>query len=210
MARCYLTGVEIPLDEAFVLDLTAAHQAARDLKEKLTRVERLVSQLGATDPVPIAPGLQQQLTRRDRRVVSASVARVLGEACPERALFIPFRAWRARGRALFLGALRHHPDYGATLQALADSDADALVALGEDVLRRLFPGQRPAADLRLAVIGGICATLRDRPAESIAATVRERLATGQSFQDLGVPAAVEPALRSALDRRAASEWGVAE
>lgn len=46
MARCYLTGVEIPLDQAFVLDLTVAHRVMRDLRERLATLERLTAQLG--------------------------------------------------------------------------------------------------------------------------------------------------------------------
>ena len=33
MARCYLTGVGIALEEAFVLDLTAVHRVMRDSRE---------------------------------------------------------------------------------------------------------------------------------------------------------------------------------
>lgn len=47
MPRCYVTGAEITRDDAFVLDLTAAHRTLRELKEKVATLERLVAQLGA-------------------------------------------------------------------------------------------------------------------------------------------------------------------
>lgn len=78
MPRCYVTGAEITRDDAFVLDLTAAHRTLRELKEKVATLER---QLGATDRVPVpnrgGPGMFQ---RKYLRLVSRSVALALAAA----------------------------------------------------------------------------------------------------------------------------------
>lgn len=92
MARCYLTGVGISLDEAFVLDLTIAHRVVRDLRERLATLERLTAQLGEKDPVTIRHrGGAGSHTRQDRRLVSKAVATALADACADAELFIPGR-----------------------------------------------------------------------------------------------------------------------
>ena len=101
MARCYLTGVGIGLEEAFVLDLTAVHRVMRDSRERLGTLERLAAQLGQLDAVTIrqrdATGSR---TRHDRRLVGKSVADALAEACADAELFVPGPTWRARGRVI--------------------------------------------------------------------------------------------------------------
>lgn len=43
MAKCYFTGVDLPTQEMFVLDVTAARRAMRDLSSDLTRSNGLCS-----------------------------------------------------------------------------------------------------------------------------------------------------------------------
>lgn len=210
MARCYLTGVGISLDEAFVLDLTVAHRVMRDLRERLTTLERLTAQLGEKDRVTIQRrGSSDSHTRQDRRVVSKSVATALSDACSDAELFTPWGAWRARGRTFALAALRQHPDYALRLRALDDTRLTVVLDLASEVLRRLAPGQTLGPELRDAVTGGVCVTLADHAAEEIVAILRDRAAADADLTSFGVPAHLEPALRRALARRA-DEWGHAE
>lgn len=207
MARCYLTGVGISLDEAFVLDLTVAHRVMRDLRERLATLERLTAQLGEKDRVTIRHrGGSGSHTRHDRRVVSKAVATALADACADADLFIPWGAWRARGRALALAALRQHPDYGPRLRDLDDTRMMAVLDLAGDVLRRLAPGQTLGPELRDAVTGGICVVFADHTAEEIITVLRDRAAADAELVDLGVPAHLEPALRRALVGKT-DEWG---
>jgi hypothetical protein len=208
MARCYLTGVEIPLDEAFVLDLTTAHRALRELKEKVATLERLVAQLGGTDLVPI-PNRRGAGTflRKDRRVVSRAVALALAAGFPDRELFLPWTVWRARGRLLPLVALRDHPDYGPRLRELSAEEAEQVVMLAREVLRRLAPGEHLGHEVRSVMLAGVCATLRQRSPEEIVAILRHRLTTEEPLQDLGVPASLEAEFRVALRPGLEEAWG---
>jgi hypothetical protein len=210
MARCYVTGVGISLDEAFVLDLTVAHRVMRDLRERLATLERLTAQLGEKDRVEIRrrDGAGAR-TRLDRRVVSKSVAAALAEACSDVELFIPWDQWRARGRGLALAALREHPDYGPRLREVDDARLAAILDLGGEVLRRLAPGQTLGPDLRDAVTAGACVALADHRAEEIVAILRERAAAAIDLTILGVPGHLEATLRRALLSRP-EEWGHAE
>lgn len=210
MARCYLTGVGIALEEAFVLDLTVAHRVMRELRERLATLERLTAQLGEKDRVTVRHrGAATPHIRQDRRIVSKSVATALAEACSDAELFVPWHAWRARGRALTLSALRRHPDDGSRLDELDDARIEHVLDLAGEVLHRLTPGLTLAPELRDAVTAGICVALEDRSAEEIVATLRHRAAAAEGLGDLGVPAFVEAALRRALLRKV-DDWGAVE
>lgn len=208
MARCYLTGVEIKLDDAFVLDLTTVHRTLRELREKTATLERLIVQLGGTEvvPIPNRDGTGMYL-RKDRRVVSEPVALALGAVCPDRELFLPWRVWRSRGRTIWLTGLYHHPDYGARLRQLSDAEREQVVTLAREVLRRLAPGEHLPNEVRIAVLAGVCVTLRERSAEEIAALLQHRIETKDPLEDLGVPAHIEAEFRAALQRRQIDAWG---
>lgn len=210
MARCYLTGVGIPLDEAFVLDLTVAHRAMRELQERLATLERLTAQLGENDRITVRHrGGSGSHTRQDRRIVSKAVAAALSEACSDAELFVAWDVWRTRGRSFALAALREHPDYGPRLRAMDDHHMIAVVDLAAEVLRRLGFGDALGPEFRDAVTGGVCATLMDHDAETIVTMVRERAASGADFADLGIPPHLAAPLRSALARKP-DEWGFPE
>jgi hypothetical protein len=210
MARCYLTGVGIALDEAFVLDLSVAHRVMRDLRERLATLERLTSNLGEKDRVTIHQrGGAGTRERQDRRVVSKTVATALSEACADAELFVAWQVWRMRGRALTLSMLRQHPDYGTQLRRLDDTKMAEIFDLAGEVVRRLTPGQPLTPELRDAVTAGVCAKLADHSAEEIVAVLRRRAVSPENLHDLGVPAHLEPALREVLQKRR-DDWGDGE
>lgn len=208
MAQCYLTGVEIQLEDAYILDLTTAHRTLRELKQKVATLERLIAQLGATDVVPV-PNRAEGGTflRKDRRVVSRSVALALGAVCPDRELFLPWRLWRARGRTWLLSALQQHPDYAGRFRELSAAEAERVLILAHQVLHRLARGEHLPPEIRMAAIAGVCVTLRERPPEEVVAILRERLTSNAPLEDLGVPAGVEPEFRAALGPRPPEPWG---
>lgn len=208
MARCYLTGVEIKLDDAFVLDLTTVHRTLRELREKTAPLERLIVQLGESDvaPIPSRGGTSNYL-RKDRRIVSRTVALALGAVCPDRELFLPWRVWRSRGRTLRLSTLSQHPDYGARLRELSAEEQKEVITLARQVLQRLALGEHLPNEVRIAVLAGVCVTLRERSAEEIAAMLQHRIETKDPLEDLGVPAHIEAEFRAALQRRQIDAWG---
>lgn len=54
MPKCFFTGIEVQLETAYLLDRGAAQRAARNLRQRLAAVDRLLVQLGPKDPVEMA------------------------------------------------------------------------------------------------------------------------------------------------------------
>lgn len=95
MVQCYLTGTKIQLDDAYVLDVTAARHALCDLRDRIRTIERLVDELGASDKVEVQDWKKggAKIQRKDRRLICKSMALALSAACPEKEIFVPFNAW---------------------------------------------------------------------------------------------------------------------
>ncbi len=97
MAKCFVTGVVMPLNESYVLNIGAAYRALRDLKQRMNALERLLQQFGARDKVEhYNPRTKQCRIRLEHRLVSSSMARALSTAYPEGKLFITWSQLRAR------------------------------------------------------------------------------------------------------------------
>ena len=97
MARCFITGVELPLRETRVLDISAAYRALRDLRHRAASVERLIHQLGPYDDTEAYdPAKKEIYTRRDRRLICPKAAEMMTAVYPEGKLFIRWEEWRAR------------------------------------------------------------------------------------------------------------------
>jgi hypothetical protein len=102
MAKCYLTGIEIPTEESFLLNIGVANQAVKDLRSKLGSLERLLSQLGPKDEVDIySVGEGKKVTRKDRRLVCKSLADSLEAALPNSDLFIAWHDYREQRKKWF-------------------------------------------------------------------------------------------------------------
>jgi hypothetical protein len=97
MARCFITGVELKLEESYVLDITVAHRALRELRQQAASLERIIQQLGQRDDTEIFDRKKgEPAIRKDRRLVSPSVAEALSAAYPQKKLFIQWTEWRSR------------------------------------------------------------------------------------------------------------------
>ena len=99
MARCHITGVWLRPEDAYVLDITEAHAALRNLKHQVHEIESLLEQLGQYDEVEkVGRKEGKTFTCVECRLVSPSMADVLAQTCPERNLFIPWAEWRKTSR----------------------------------------------------------------------------------------------------------------
>jgi len=97
MPKCHVTGIGIRLEDAFILDRKHAYQALKELRGKLSVLERLVAELGELDRVEVPDKRTGELfTRVDSRMVCASVAGALSAIWPEKNLFIRWTDWKAR------------------------------------------------------------------------------------------------------------------
>jgi hypothetical protein len=101
MAKCFITGVELKMSEAHVLDNYAARVVLRDMRQRVSALERLIQQLSPSDDEEVYDAKKQkQKTIKNRRLVSAEVAKALCAASPEKNLFLLWTEWYARKRSL--------------------------------------------------------------------------------------------------------------
>ncbi|MGD0496829.1 MAG: hypothetical protein ABSC23_00170 [Bryobacteraceae bacterium] len=102
MAKCFFTGIEVDLENAYLLDRGAAKRALRSLKLRVAAVERLISQLNPKDNVEVfdrkSGGAK---VRPQRRLVCRTVADALSASYPESPLFLAWREFTARRPPVF-------------------------------------------------------------------------------------------------------------
>lgn len=97
-----MTGMEIQLEDAFILDRREAHQALRDLRGKLKALEHLVAELGQYERVEMPDQRNgKTFTRLDSRLVCQDIAQALSAIWPEKKLFVSWPEWKARREAFF-------------------------------------------------------------------------------------------------------------
>jgi hypothetical protein len=97
MAKCFLTGIEVQLKDAYLLDRGAAQRALQGLKQRVNAVERLISQLGPKDEIEVFdPKTKTTKTRTQRRLVCRTVAAALSASCQEFPVFIKWTQYTAR------------------------------------------------------------------------------------------------------------------
>lgn len=115
MAKCFVTGVEIGSEEAYVLDAYQARLLLRDIKQRAASLQRLLDQLSAVDKLELPQqGQNKKSVLHHRRFVSGGVADALSRAFPERKILVPWSEWRARRQAaLAARSARKTPEAGA-------------------------------------------------------------------------------------------------
>ena len=100
MAKCFITGVEIPIHEAYVLDVTEARRAIRDLSNRIKAIEKLVVNLGERDIVSVESiDGGSASSRWEFRLVSGTVAKAMSEACPGKEIFATLGELRERRKS---------------------------------------------------------------------------------------------------------------
>jgi len=101
MAKCFLTGIEMQMDNAYLLDQGAARRALRTLKERASVLERLLAQFTPKDSVEVFDyHTRKASVRQQRRLACQSVATALSASYPESPLFISWPEFQARCKAL--------------------------------------------------------------------------------------------------------------
>jgi hypothetical protein len=189
--KCWFTGVTLKPADAYVLNSSHAKRAVRELREQIVRLERLTQQLDEWDVVKLPAASGAKTTRRDRRLVGRSVAQALGAVCPDRELFVPWQAWRARGRAIPVILLTPRPEYAQRIEALSLAEKDRAARLSWSLLGAIPKKTQLSEPVRAALIGGVCVRRFNLAAPEIIAELRERWTHGRSLADLGVPPDLE-------------------
>jgi hypothetical protein len=97
MARCYITGVDIPLNESYILDIGIANRTLRSLRQQAAALERLLKQLAERDEVEIYDArLHKFIIRKENRLICGSIAKSLATTYRDEALFTPWSKWQQR------------------------------------------------------------------------------------------------------------------
>lgn len=97
MAKCFITGIEITLDQTHLLDIRAANNAVHHLRQRLHALESLLDQLGTRDARELYdPQDKRTFVRHERRLVCQAAADLLAAPYPEKRLFISWPEYRAR------------------------------------------------------------------------------------------------------------------
>ncbi len=208
MARCYVTGRELNVDEAWVLDTYEARRYRRYLISTLEVLERQMKEIGATVAVHTSSkGPGEGVRRRERRLLAEPVARSIAEGLGNDALFIPFPEYRARQQVGIAERLQRHPVYGEQLSAMELAEQVRLVKLSGAVARRLFSPRQPLGSKVRNAITGICLRLGLQSSREVADTVRERHRAGGSLAALGAADDEAPALAEALNESEGGDHG---
>lgn len=102
MPKCFLTGIEIPMENAYLLDCGAAQRALRNLKLRVAAVERIITQLSPKDQTEVYDYKSKSTkVRPERRLVCQTVAAALSESYPESPLFVAWPAFKLRRPPVF-------------------------------------------------------------------------------------------------------------
>lgn len=99
MARCFLTGVEFPLQQAFVLNRREARDLLHELRDRIASLQRVIEQLSPLDthePKRFAP--KRKDAPRRHRLVCKAVADALAPGFPEIDLFESWLDYRSRAK----------------------------------------------------------------------------------------------------------------
>jgi hypothetical protein len=97
MAKCFLTGIELKMESAYLLDQGATRRALRSLKERASVLERLLTQFTPKDSVEVFDyHTRKPSVRLQRRLACQSVAAALSASYPETPLFITWPEFKVR------------------------------------------------------------------------------------------------------------------
>jgi len=110
MAKCFLTGVDLEIEQAYILDLGAAFRACKDLRQRLATIERLIQQFGSLDDASVFdPKNRVYVTKKRHRLISSAMAQALSSAYPGERLFLSWSEWRSRRHAVTHPAVKEGP-----------------------------------------------------------------------------------------------------
>lgn len=127
MARCFLTGVEFPLQKAFVLNRRDARDLLSVLKDRVASLQRVIDQLSPLDTFddkPFERWRKRPFVPKRHRLVCKAVADALAPGFPEIELFQVWPEYRSRTRRAALHGRLHNPRVVAA-DTLAESAATA-------------------------------------------------------------------------------------
>ena len=126
MVRCFMTGVEFPLEKGFVLNRREAYDLLNALKDRIGVLRRVIDQLSPLDDQDNGAGVS--LARRSgfaskkHRLVCKAVADAIAPGFPEIELFQNWPTYRAYARQIIRRGSRSHLPERPAAPALSDHE----------------------------------------------------------------------------------------
>ncbi len=112
MIRCYNTGVQCEIDEAYVLNRRDAADLLHRLRDRAASLERIVAQFAPLDDFEPRDSFLQMRpaapSPKKHRLVCKAIADAMGPAFPEIQLFIDWPQYQERARNVIR---RGHEDH---------------------------------------------------------------------------------------------------
>ena len=106
MIHCFLTGVEVPLEKALVLNRREARELLNALTDRIASLRRVIDQFAPLD-VEVdrgwADGQTDQINtaRKRHRLVCRTVAEAFAPGFPEIKLFLDWPEYKLRARSAY-------------------------------------------------------------------------------------------------------------
>jgi hypothetical protein len=209
MVHCFLTGVQLDIDKAYVLNRRDARGLLATLNDRIVSLRRLIEQFAPLDDSDEPEqgwrgGERQQrrhaAARKHHRLVCKAVADAMAPGFPEIKLFQTWPSHRAHVQAVLQHGLLSHPVHGAAIKSLDEKSVNDGERLGRAVLRLLDPQQQLPQRTRLAVCAAACLNLCGKEPEEAASLIRASVASASNSPSLAL---------SKRDRRALKSVGAA-
>lgn len=190
MIRCFLTGVQFPLEDAFVLNRREARDLLDTLKDRVNSLRRVIEQFSPMDEenenVEITRSARNGFARKKHRLVCKAVAEVLAPGFPEIRLFLTWPEYHLLTRIATLHTLRGHPQFGRAIEVLNDEALRQVEKLGRGVLNLLDGKRRLPQGTRLAIMAGTCVLHRGRSAAEVVRLIRTAAVDNGNPDSLGI------------------------
>lgn len=203
MVHCFLTGVQLEMDKAFVLNRREARDLLAALSDRLTSLRRLIDQFAPLDegeePDHGWKGQRRNAaTRKRHRFVCKAVADAMAPGFPEIKLFQTWLAYQTNVLAAVRQGMHAHPVHGAAIKDLDEKTVREGERLGRAVLRLLDPQGRLPRHTQLAICAAACLQLRGQLPEQAAGLIRSAVVSPDVSPSLALSARDRSAIRTVL------------
>lgn len=213
MARCFLTGVQFPLEDAFVLNRREARFLLAALHDRIASLRRVIEQLAPMDELeeidmPSHPHTPRPARKRHRLVCKA-VAEAIAPAFAEVTLFQGWQEYQSQARFSTVNNMRTHSRFGKLLKDLTDDELLGVSRLGRTVLKVLDKDSKLPVSTRQAIALSACAHLRQLNANEVCERINVSAAAIDDDPALGLSSQDFSALRGSTVKRATERKGKA-
>lgn len=203
MAHCFLTGVRLRMEQAFVLNRREAKDLLATLNDRVASLRRVIDQLAPLDDSgPSAQNAHRAhhgLAPKQHRFVCKAVADAIAPGFAEIELFRAWPVYQAEVRAVASRGLRAHPVHGEAIRAFDEQAVREGDKLGRAVLRLLDPQGKLGRQTRITICAAACVQPRDQSPEQVAKLMKDAAMGFGNAGGLGLTQADLVGLRLLID-----------